>query len=72
MKHIEVHLLNDSRDVELAGLAGLLLTSYVTSCDICESEISIHQSGCAVVLSDSASAVSCESCLGVAVLRVSV
>ena len=72
MKHIEVHLLNDSRDVELAGIAGLLLTSYVDSCEICDSQIAVPHDPCAVVLSDTSSVVSCESCLGVAVLRASV
>lgn len=68
MKHIELHILENEHDVELANIAGLLdddLELFDTICVICEKLIQLqkHSEFGAIVLTDTVSKLSCETCL---------
>ena len=68
MKHIELHVIANEHDVDLANIAGLLdneLTHFDTICDSCEEVLRLgHGREIAVViLTDTVSKLSCETCL---------
>jgi hypothetical protein len=71
MKHIEVHVIESRKDLELAQLAGLLDDALVrdTICDSCEKLIPSNKSAkmskplAFVTVSETSSKLSCEVCL---------
>lgn len=68
MKHIELHILENEHDVELVNIAGLLdddLELFDTICGLCEQLIQLHkhEEFGAIVLTDTVSKLSCETCL---------
>lgn len=68
MKHIELHILENEYDVELANMAGLLdddLELFETICIMCEGLIQLHthEEIGVIVLTDTTSKLSCEACL---------
>lgn len=72
MKHIELHILENEHDVELANIAGLLddeIELFDTICSLCEELIQLQKNDefGAIVLSENFSKLSCETCLTVIV-----
>ena len=68
MKHIELHILENEHDVELVNIAGLLdddLEVFDTICNMCDELIQLHKRDefAAIVLTDTVSKLSCETCL---------
>ena len=68
MKHIELHILENEHDVELANVAGLLdehLELFDTICAMCSQLIRLetHREFGAIVVTDEVSKLSCETCL---------
>lgn len=68
MKHIELHVIANEHDVDLANIAGLLdneLTHFDTICDSCEDVLRFghNRQVAVVVLTDTVSKLSCETCL---------
>lgn len=68
MKHIELHILENEHDVELANIAGLLDDDpelFDTICVICEQLIQFQkqQQFAAIVVTENFSKLSCETCL---------
>ena len=71
MKHIEVHVIESRKDMELAELAGLLDDSPIgdTICDYCEQLIlsrksaKVSKSLAFITVSETSSKLSCEMCL---------
>ena len=68
MKHIELHILENEHDVELANVAGLLDDDHElfdTICNLCDELIQLHKKDefAAVILTESSSKISCEACL---------
>lgn len=68
MKHIELHILENEHDVELANIAGLVdddLELFDTICVMCDELIQLEKNDefGAIVLTDTVSKLSCETCL---------
>lgn len=68
MKHIELHILENEHDVELANIAGLLDDDpelFDTICVLCEDLIQLQKNDefAAIVLTENFSKLSCETCL---------
>jgi hypothetical protein len=68
MKHIELHILENEHDVELANIAGLLdddLEPFETICEMCSQLIQLekHNEFGTIVLTENFSKLSCETCL---------
>ena len=66
MEHIEIHVIDSHKDLELAELAGLLDNNPVrdTICNSCEELIPSNKSAKAfITVSETSSKLSCEMCL---------
>ena len=66
MEHIEIHVIDSHKDLELAELAGLLDDALVrdTICNSCEELIPSNKSAKAfITVSETSSKLSCEMCL---------
>lgn len=77
MEHIEVHTISTSRDTELARVAGLIRDDTHNfldmECEMCETIFGCQDSNspCAfVILCGDREVISCEPCLGVALVSV--
>lgn len=73
MKHLEVHVLTKSRDLDLANDAGLLSNMsavlFGPTCDACHQMILLERGEqCAIVLDEEKSYISCENCLTATIL----
>lgn len=75
MKHIEVHVVYSPGDLELAQVGGILEdsdTPMIVTCSLCEEMILLPTEPRSdtpqahVLVSDTGQAISCESCLGLA------
>jgi hypothetical protein len=67
MKHIEIHVMRNSEDSELAQLAGLIELEDEEHCDYCSELVAFNGSGgfypCAVVLDEDTVFLLCVGCL---------
>ena len=68
MKHNEMHIIENVRDVELANIAGLLdytLSVSDTTCELCRELLVFGKNADLgfIILTETTSRLSCESCL---------
>jgi hypothetical protein len=76
MKHLEIHMINSFKDLELATVAGLLdgIPLFV-ACSICSDMLLLDRSAATtgsayIVLHEDDSMISCNMCLGLALSEI--